>query len=221
LLVSILLGVDATAVYKRGLGPPPLVGIIFTSHTHTHVSYFSHLVHHTTLHHTTPHHTTTFNHTSWVSSATTTTTTTRRRATTRALPTAVPSKAPAVLAVLAVLVSVALRVALNITAVPVARVVLEDLVAPVVTTEALEVQVDLADLRVALNITAAPVAPVALEALEVPVALAVTREVYVYPSLIDGGAFADVRIARWLVKGLIDCHGRRWIYHHCGGFPLE
>jgi hypothetical protein len=160
-----------------------------------------------------PHHTTTFNHTSWVSSATTTTTTTT---TTRALPTAVPSKAPAVLAVLvSVALTVVLRVALNITAVPVALVVLEDLVAPVVTTEALEAQVDLADLRVVLEALAVLVS-VALR-----VALAVTREVYVYPSLIDGGAFADVRIARWLVKGLIDCHGRRWIYHHCAGFSLQ
>jgi hypothetical protein len=200
LLVSILVGVDATAVYKRGPGALPLVGIIFTSLTHTHVSYFPTLS-------VTPHHTTTFNHTSWVSSATITTTT-------RALPTAVPSKAPAVLAV-------PVSVALNITVAPVAPVapvalvVLEDsavlaatredldladlrvdLAVPGVTTEAREAQVDLADLMADLE---------ALEEimvdLEVPVALAVTREVYVYPSLIDGRTFADVRIAWWLVKG--------------------
>jgi hypothetical protein len=71
-----------------------------------------------------------------------------------------------------------------------------DLAVPGVTTEAREAQVDLADLMADLE---------ALEEimvdLEVPVALAVTREVYVYPSLIDGRTFADVRVAWWLVNG--------------------
>ena len=172
--------------------------LIFTSHTSP--TWF-----------VTQHHTTTFTHTSWVSSATITTTT-------RALPTAVPSKAPAVPSKAPAVLAVPVSVAINITVAPVAPValvVLEDsavlaatrehldladlrvdLAVPGVTTEAREAQVDLADLMAVLE---------ALEEimvdLEVPVALAVTREVYVYHSLIDGRAFADVRIAWWLVKG--------------------
>jgi CRISPR/Cas system-associated exonuclease Cas4 (RecB family) len=134
----------------------------------------------------TPHHTTTFSHTSWVSSATITTTT-------RALPTAVPSKA---LVVLAVPVSVALVVLEDSGPLVATREDLDladlrvDLAVLGATTEAREAPVDLADLMAVLE---------ALEEimvdLEVPVALAVTKEVYVYHSLIDGRAFADVRIA--------------------------
>jgi hypothetical protein len=171
---------------KGDLEPFLFVGIIFTSLTHTHVSYFPTLF-------VTPHHTTTFNHTSWVFSATITTTT-------RALPTAVPSKAPAVLAVP---VSVALNITVALEDSAVLAATWGDLAVPGVTTEVREAQVDLADLTAVLE---------ALEEimvdLEVPVALAVTREVYVYPSLIDGRAFADVRIAWWLVNGWIDCHDR-------------